>query len=282
MWYCVRCDSQFLKYKLPARRWGGHRRRFCKNKKWFRNSSRARAGWPKCLALVRATLRAEVSVCSAQLCQISRAIFPCVTLSWQDSYLPLKIVDNSPTVTIKIWGSFKVVYASFCNSQPIGSFWLTGGTIRAIAEAERYVIHQNSRIRQFSRSCMVWSGRGAECTHTHIHTHICACQCLCVYVNICLSRFIQTHLYTLLWLLPKAVANSNTRLKQTLGHVMQCKFRFLFMSDNSDDDDYFYYFKRSSSVPWLRVCVDRIRFFGFTFTSFGCGDVTFSSAQLLM
>ena len=35
----------------------------------------ARAGWPRRLALVRATLRAEVDVIGAQLCSCARAVF---------------------------------------------------------------------------------------------------------------------------------------------------------------------------------------------------------------
>ena len=38
----------------------------CKNKKSFRNGSRARAGWPECRTLVRATPRAEVDVIGVQ------------------------------------------------------------------------------------------------------------------------------------------------------------------------------------------------------------------------
>jgi len=40
----------------------------------------ARAGWPRLLALVRATPSAEVDLISAQLCSYARAIFLCLAL----------------------------------------------------------------------------------------------------------------------------------------------------------------------------------------------------------
>jgi len=45
---------------------------------WLKNTTKtlARAGWPRRLALVRATLRAEVDVISAQLCSCARVFFP--------------------------------------------------------------------------------------------------------------------------------------------------------------------------------------------------------------
>jgi len=45
---------------------------------WLKNTSKtpALAGWPRRLALVRATLRAEFDVISAQLCSCARAFFP--------------------------------------------------------------------------------------------------------------------------------------------------------------------------------------------------------------
>jgi len=58
----------------------------------------ARPGWPRRLALVRATPRAEVDVISAQLCSCTRAIFPWLALFWSARSLPLIIVDNSPNM----------------------------------------------------------------------------------------------------------------------------------------------------------------------------------------
>jgi len=58
----------------------------------------ARAGWPRRLALVRATPRAQVDVIGAQLCSCTRLIFAWLTLSWSDCSSPLIIVDNSPSM----------------------------------------------------------------------------------------------------------------------------------------------------------------------------------------
>jgi len=67
---------------------------------WLKKSKKkpARAGWPRRLALVRGTSRAEVDVIGAQLCSCTRAIFSSITLSWSDCSLPLIIVDNSPNL----------------------------------------------------------------------------------------------------------------------------------------------------------------------------------------
>ena len=74
-----------------ALRWGvGGRLQKSKKTPW--------AGWPRCFALVWATLRAEVDVMGAQLCSCTRAIFSWVTLSWSDGSLPLIIVGNSPNM----------------------------------------------------------------------------------------------------------------------------------------------------------------------------------------
>jgi len=48
-------------------------------KKFLKNP--ARAGWPRRLALVRATSRAEVDVIGPQLCSCAPAIFPSLALS---------------------------------------------------------------------------------------------------------------------------------------------------------------------------------------------------------
>jgi len=58
----------------------------------------ARAGWPRRLALVRATSRAEVDVIGAHLCSCARAIFPWVALYWSARSISLIFVDNSPSM----------------------------------------------------------------------------------------------------------------------------------------------------------------------------------------
>jgi len=67
---------------------------------WLKISQKnpARAGWPRLLALVRATWRTEVDVIGAQLCSCARTLFTSVTLSWSDFSLPLIFVDNSPNL----------------------------------------------------------------------------------------------------------------------------------------------------------------------------------------
>ena len=57
--------------------------------KLFFQKKPARVGWPRRLALARATPRAEVDVIGAQLCSCARAMFPWLTLCWSDCSLPL-------------------------------------------------------------------------------------------------------------------------------------------------------------------------------------------------
>jgi len=67
--FCVALmDGGALCHSIKGRGVGG---RLKKSKK-----KPARAGWPRRLALVRATSRAEVDVIGAQLCSYARAIFP--------------------------------------------------------------------------------------------------------------------------------------------------------------------------------------------------------------
>ena len=62
----------------------------------MRKKNPARAGWPRRLALVRLTLRAEVDVIGVQQFLIAWAIFPSKAPFRSSCSLPLIIVDNSP------------------------------------------------------------------------------------------------------------------------------------------------------------------------------------------
>jgi len=123
----------------------------------------AQAGWPRHLALVRTTSRAEVDVISAQLCSCNRAIFPSLALSWLDRSVTLIIVDASPN--LHNTGFFPDCYL----------LWVTDGSIRMPYLARYSEIFKKLNFQVVkSKSTFIWKMLSqAELDHVWLQSLVC-------------------------------------------------------------------------------------------------------------